>query len=93
MRKLGLFFAAVGLLAMVVAHFADSLGLGYWPGTGADQLLGILMGAALLGFGLILLLTPSDLDNLALPPEARVPFPPEPRRRTSPRRLKHARHY
>ena len=93
MRKLGLFFAVVGLLAMAVAHFADVLGFGRSPGTGADQLLGVLIGAGLLGFGLILLLTPSDLDDLTLPPEPRVPFPPDARRRRVPGRLKHARHH
>ena len=93
MRKLGLFFAGVGLLAMAVAQFADELGFGRSPGVGADQLLGVLIGAGLLGFGLILLLTPNDLDRLGLPPEPPVPFPPETRRRPGLRRLKHARHY
>ena len=93
MRKLGLFFAVLGLSAMGVAHFADALGLGRTSGVGADQLLGVLLGAGLLGLGLILLLTPSDLENLSLPPEPRVPFSPEPRRRPILKRLKHARHY
>lgn len=93
MRKLGLTFAFVGLAVMAGAHYADHLGLGTTPGVGADQQLGVLLGAGLLGLGLILLLTPSDLENLSLPPEPRVPFTPEPRRRSSLKRLKHARHY
>lgn len=93
MRKLGLCFVLFGLAVMAGAHFADRLGLGTTPGVGADQLLGVLLGAGLLGLGLILLLTPSDLENLSLPPEPRVPFPPGPRRRTALGRLKHARHH
>ena len=91
MRKLACFFVAVGLVGMTVAHFADALGLGGTPGVGADQLLGVLLGAGLLGLGLILLLTPGDFD-LSLPPEPRIPAQSVPRRR--PRlRLRHARHY
>ena len=93
MRTLGSFFAVLGLITLAVAHFADRLGLGHYPGVGADQLLGMLFGAGMLGFGLILLLTPSDLPNLALPPESRFPV----QRKTARRRsgfpaLHHARH-
>lgn len=91
MRKLACFFVTVGLVCMTVAHFADALGLGGTPGVGADQLLGVLLGAGLLGLGLILLLTPGEFD-LSLPPEPRIPAQSVPRRR--PRlRLRHARHY
>lgn len=92
MRKLGCFFVAVGLALMTIAHFADALGLGGTPGVGADQLLGVLLGASLLGLGLILLLTPGEFD-LSLPPEPRVQAPPPRRRRPGLRRLGHARHY
>jgi len=91
LRKLGCFFVAVGLAGMTVAHFADALGLGGTPGVGADQLLGVLLGAGLLGFGSILLLTPGDFD-LSLPPEPRV-LVPDGRRRRPKLRLRHARHY
>jgi hypothetical protein len=93
LRKLGLFFAVLGLCAMGVAHFADALGLGRTSGVGADQLLGVLLGAGLLGLGSILLLTPSDLEDLSLPPEPRVPFLPGAPRRSSLKRRKHVRHY
>jgi len=77
---------------MAVAHFADALGLGGTPGVGADQLLGVLLGAGILGLGLILLLTPGDID-LSLPPEPRIPAVAARRRRPILRRLGHARHY
>lgn len=91
MRTLGCFFVAVGLALMTVAHFADALGLGGTPGVGADQLLGVLLGAGLLGLGLIVLLTPGEFDR-SLPREPRVQAPPRHRRPVL-RRLGHARHY
>jgi hypothetical protein len=87
---LGLWLALCGVASMVTTHFADALGLGRSPGVGADQWLGILVGAGILGLGLILLLTPSDIRDLDLPPEPRV-GPPAARRGFT-RKREHARH-
>ena len=92
MRKLGGFLVTVGLAGMLLARFADALGLGGTAGVGADQWLAVLLGAGLLGLGLILLLTPGDFD-FALPPEPRVVAPPLRRRRSAVPRFKHVRHH
>ena len=46
-KGLGSILATIGLIVLVVSLFADLLGIGGYPGLGAKQIVGALVGLGL----------------------------------------------
>jgi len=53
-RQLGVVVIALGLLATLAIVAVDFIGAGQWGGFGPLQQIGIVLGAAAIGVGLIL---------------------------------------
>jgi len=53
-KALGSIVAGIGLIVLVVSLFADLLGIGGYPGFGAKQIVGALVGLGLCFVGFFL---------------------------------------
>jgi hypothetical protein len=51
-KRSGLVVLVVGVLLVLLSIFADSLGVGGKPGFGYKQTIGLVIGVALVAFGL-----------------------------------------
>ncbi len=54
-KSMGILLAVIGIVLLIVAVLADTLGLGAQPGFGYKQIAGTLVGAIVLLCGLVLL--------------------------------------
>ena len=53
-KTLGSILAGIGLIVLVISLFADLLGIGGYPGLGAKQIVGALVGLGLCFGGYLL---------------------------------------
>ena len=55
LKQIGIFFLLIGITIIILALFADFIGLGDWPGYGYKQISGFIVGAIVILAGNYLL--------------------------------------
>jgi len=53
-KTLGLIIIIIGIIILLISLFADSLGIGGYPGIGTKQTIGIVVGLVICIIGLLL---------------------------------------